>query len=214
MLGKRPGAATGWSMTEATGAAMRDLVASATVFASTVNELMEDRLRALAGGKITFAQLKVLTLLSRAGAPSVSDLASFLGVSAAAASKTVDRLVRAGLVVRTAASDDRRTLELSLTGDGERLLRDYEIDTGRTLTGALDGADAEPARRIAAQLDQLSLLILDAIEGDGACFRCGIHFRDRCLLRDRSGGRTCYLHLGDDRGRRTVREGGDPVPAR
>jgi DNA-binding MarR family transcriptional regulator len=184
-------------MADTDAVAVRDLVASATVFASTVNDLMEERLRAVTAGRVTFPQLKVLTLVARTTAPSVSDVATFLGISTAAASKTVDRLVRAGLLSRTAASEDRRTLELSLTRQGEMLVTRYEAETEEALSRALEEASPGEARRTASLLDRLSLMLIDAVGGNGACFRCGIHFRNHCLLRDRPGSRTCYLHLGE-----------------
>jgi DNA-binding MarR family transcriptional regulator len=184
-------------MADTGAAAVRDLVASATIFASTVNDLMEERLQAVAGGRVTFAQLKVLTLVGRTEAPSVSDIASFLGISTAAASKTVDRLVRAGFLARTAATDDRRTVELSLTRNGARLVSRYEAEADEALSRTLRQASPGEARRTASLLDRLSLMLIEATDGNGACFRCGIHFRANCLLRNRSEDRTCYLHLGE-----------------
>ena len=101
--------------------AIRDLLASASIFSSALDELMDERLQDVAEGRITFAQLKILTLVSHTDLIGVSDVASFLGVSPAAASKAVARLVENGLVERASAPDDRRVQHLSLTSDGLRL---------------------------------------------------------------------------------------------
>ena len=112
-------------MDDRTASAIGDLLASASIFSSAVNELMADRLRDVAGDRLTFAQLKVLTLVAHTEGIGVSDIATFLGVSPAAASKAVGRLVENGLLDRAAVPSDRRALHLSPTEDGRRLLEGY-----------------------------------------------------------------------------------------
>jgi DNA-binding MarR family transcriptional regulator len=53
----------------------------------------------------------------------VKELAERERVSAPAMSRHVDRLVKAGLVSRTASDDDRRRVGLTLTEAGRRVLR-------------------------------------------------------------------------------------------
>lgn len=180
-------------------AAIRDLVASATIFATTVEEILEDRLREVAGDRVTVSQLKLLTLVDRSGPIGLSEAAAFLGVSPAAASKAAHRLVEAGLVARREVPGDRRALALTLTDEGTRLVRDYEAAADRALAEAFAGRLPVDPHRTAVALDRLSLMVASGDGNGGAdmCFRCGIHFRDRCLLRGRPGGRTCYLHLGE-----------------
>ncbi len=52
----------------------------------------------------------------------VSDLGDHLGVSSAAASQMLDRLVEEGLISRVEDPDDRRMKRITLTEDGHRIL--------------------------------------------------------------------------------------------
>jgi DNA-binding MarR family transcriptional regulator len=180
-------------------AAIRDLVASATIFAGTVNDILEACLRAVAGDRLTTSQLKLLTLVARTSQLGVSDAATFLGISTAAASKAVDRLAKAGLLERREVPGDRRALALALTSEGSRLFDEYERAAEEALAAAFaDDLPVDP-HHIAVSLDRLSLMVAtgDGEAAEDLCFRCGIYFRDRCLLRGRPGGRTCYMHLAE-----------------
>ena len=79
--------------------AINDLLASATIFTSTSSTLLAAELEELAGDRLTFAQLKLLRLVARQDPLTVGDVAVFLGISNAAASTAVDRLVRAGFLL-------------------------------------------------------------------------------------------------------------------
>lgn len=178
-------------------AAIRDLLASASIFATAVDEMMSDRLNEVAADRITFAQLKVLTLVAHTEGIGVSEVATFLGVSAAAASKAVGRLVEGGLLERSVVAGDRRAHHLAPTPEGRRLLDDYEASAEEALVGVFGERSPVEMRRLATALDRLSLLVAQRTNGgEEACFRCGIYFRDRCLLRGAPGSRTCYQHLG------------------
>ncbi|MBP1632600.1 MAG: MarR-family regulatory protein, partial [Acidobacteria bacterium] len=152
----------------------------------------------LTGDALTFSQLKLLRLVARRGILSVSDVASFLGVSTAAASKAVDRLVRSGYLNRTASPDDRRALRVTITGEAQALLAAYERATAASLAARLGGTSPAALRRLADELTRLAVDI-GTKAGDEMCFRCGIYFRDRCLLREMRLG-TCYLHLAERKG--------------
>jgi DNA-binding MarR family transcriptional regulator len=62
------------------------------------------------------------------GGSDVSKIGEFTGVSNAAASQMVERLVQTGLVERKENPDDRRVKSLSLTDKGRRLIqRGFEV---------------------------------------------------------------------------------------
>lgn len=70
---------------------------------------------------VTMPQLRVLVLA--ASAPqSATAVAQELGVHPSNATRTCDRLVAAGLLLRRPAEDDRRRVELTLTDAGRRLV--------------------------------------------------------------------------------------------
>ena len=78
-----------------------EFLSSARVFAWSVREVIERTvLREVAGNSLTFSQLKLLYLVAHTDTLNISDAAAFLGVSAAAASKAVDKLVRRRLLRR------------------------------------------------------------------------------------------------------------------
>src|SRR6185503_6751095 len=72
---------------------------------------------------ITARQATLLWLVKRSPGMSLAELASEEGISAPALSGHVDRLERAGLLERVRSSDDRRRVGLTLTSEGERLMR-------------------------------------------------------------------------------------------
>jgi DNA-binding MarR family transcriptional regulator len=102
---------------------VNDFLASTQVFSSALIDAVEKKvLGEVAGGQLTHSQFTLLKLVSNIGTHSIGDVAAFLGVSNAAASKAVDKLVRRNLLVRAEGTTDRRAAELSLTPDSHRLL--------------------------------------------------------------------------------------------
>jgi DNA-binding MarR family transcriptional regulator len=174
---------------------LHDFLGSAQIFTSAVNDLMEEQLRQVTGAKVTFSQLKLLKMVSLTGGYTVSSVATLLRVSNAAASKAVDRLVRRGLLHRAEAEDDRRAVKLSLTERGRRLLASYDAASSKVLERLLGRLPPEQLRKTAELLDRLSVSIVNRANGpQEVCFRCGIHFRERCLLQE-SVGRNCHFHV-------------------
>jgi DNA-binding MarR family transcriptional regulator len=174
---------------------IEDFLGSVRIFSSSVDDLLQTQLTEVADGGLTISQVKLLSLVALTEGHMISDVAAFLGVSNAAASKAVDRLVRRGLLRREEAEADRRAVELSVTDQGQRLLERYQVAMERALTGLFTGLSPDDLEDTARLLDRLSVGIIDLENGqDGICFRCGIHFRDRCLLRQ-ARSRDCFFHL-------------------
>ncbi len=71
---------------------------------------------------LSFSQISVLMRLYHEGISGVSDIGSQLGVTNAAASQAVDRLVQLALIERTEDPDDRRAKRLELTPKGRVLV--------------------------------------------------------------------------------------------
>lgn len=177
---------------------VNDFLGSVRILSTTIDEWMEEELREVTDDRVTTSQLKVLKLVARTNARRIGDVADFLAVSNAAASKAVDRLVKRGLIRRTEAAADRRAVELSLTVEGRTLLAQYEAATSRVLKDLFGTLDQEKLRGTADFLDHLSTEVVKTGRvREGICLRCGIHFRDRCILRQ-SVGKNCYFHLHKD----------------
>ncbi len=164
--------------------AIDDFLGSAHVFASAVDHVIEAGvLRAVAGDQLTVSQLKLLKLVAITEAQTIGDVALFLGVSNAAASKAVDKLVRRKLLRRAEGEKDRRVIHLSLTAASRRVLAAYDAAKEHKLRHVFqDFADAD-LRRSAELLDRLSAGIVQHNEQDETCLQCGIYFRERCLVR-------------------------------
>jgi DNA-binding MarR family transcriptional regulator len=107
---------------------------------------MHDFKRFMDETDLSFSQISVLMRLKHGGKSGVSKIGSQLGVTNAAASQAVDRLVDMGLILRSEDPNDRRTRPLALTRAGMAV-----IETGiearshwiETLTGALTPAQQE-----------------------------------------------------------------------
>lgn len=176
-------------------AIINDFLASMHIFSSAIGELMATQLEDELGGELTIPQLKLLKLIARTETESITEIAAFLGVSNAAASKAVDRLVRRDLVERLESTDDRRATRLALTVKGTFLLKRYEDVQNRVLEGLFRQFMPQDFIQTAELLDQLSADLVDSEAGpQELCFRCGIYFRDKCVLRD-AHQRTCYCNL-------------------
>jgi DNA-binding MarR family transcriptional regulator len=108
---------------------------------------------------VTGRQVSVLVALRRVPGIGVRELAAREGVSPAAMSRHISRLVNAGLVRRTAgATGDRRRVGLELTAEAERVLR--LVRSRRTAWLAarlrtLDDGDLESVDAAIAPLQQL-----------------------------------------------------------
>jgi DNA-binding MarR family transcriptional regulator len=188
---------------------INDFLGSLHVFHSAVNELVEEQLREDLVGELTIAQLKLLKLVASTNIASISDAAAFCRVSNAAASKSVDRLVRRGLIRRIESSNDRRVTHLSPTEAGRELLNRYETAQNHVLDGLFRQFMPSDFVRVTELLDRLSADIVELESSPHElCFRCGIFFRDSCLLRE-VVKRTCYFYRnGRDRHEGTQ----DPTP--
>jgi len=71
---------------------------------------------------LSFSQINILMRLLHGGNTGVSEIGDQLGVTNAAASQAVDRLVQLGLIERTEDPDDRRAKRLVLTPKGRTLI--------------------------------------------------------------------------------------------
>jgi len=101
-------------------------------FFSTFQEWIELFMHRSMQGTIQYARENGLSMsmigtlfhLNLRGHAGVSDLGQHLGVSSAAASQMLDRLVEEGLIERTEDPDDRRMKKISLTEKGCQIFRE------------------------------------------------------------------------------------------
>jgi DNA-binding MarR family transcriptional regulator len=95
------------------------------------------------------SQLGALMHIHQEGCTGVSNLGDRLGVSSAAASQLLERLVQQDLVFRTEDSEDRRVKQLILTDKGKQLLHE-------SLNARLGWIDEFSASLSASEKEQLA----------------------------------------------------------
>ena len=119
-------------------------------------ERVDARLRAR--HEISLAFFETLYFISGApeGAMRVGDLARALGVSVGGASKLVDRVERAGLIVRQPDLADRRASRVTLAPAGKRKLttstKTYDAEVGQLLDLALNTDEQQQIGEYVARL--------------------------------------------------------------
>jgi DNA-binding MarR family transcriptional regulator len=105
--------------------------------------------------KITMPQCIILDSLDRTGESNMSDLARGMGVTTAAMTGIVDRLVRDGYVTRVSDPADRRVVKIKPTNKGERVvktLRGHRRQMMIKLFGVLSQAEREEYLRILTRI--------------------------------------------------------------
>lgn len=101
-------------------------------FVTTLKEWLEISMRHSMRNFIRFARergfsmshLGALFHLHRLGSCGVTEIGDHLGVTSAAASQMLDRLVEQGLVSRSEDPEDRRVKRIVLTDEGRRILEE------------------------------------------------------------------------------------------
>ena len=105
---------------------------------------------------LTMTQLKLLFVLE--GTPheaTPSELARMIGLSAAAAGRAVDALVRRGIVSRRDDDHDRRVKRLALTADGRTMVGRISAARRLGLIGLIEPLSAEQRDALSAALAPL-----------------------------------------------------------
>lgn len=108
---------------------------------------------------VTGGQVSLLFQISRNRGIGVRGLATLERMSPAAMSGYVDRLERAGLVHRTPDAKDRRRHGLSVTDEGERVLRSVKSRRTAWLAARLERLSPEELEAIDAAVEPLLSLL-------------------------------------------------------
>ena len=104
--------------------ASRDELIDAVLGASRALVAVAARSVTTVADNVTLTQYRALVELTSRGPQRVADLASALSVDRSTATRMSDRLVRRGLASRRRLSSDRRTVLVSLTPAGRKLITD------------------------------------------------------------------------------------------
>ncbi|HEX2980378.1 MAG TPA: MarR family transcriptional regulator [Anaerolineaceae bacterium] len=112
---------------------------------------MERFIATLKNSGLSMSQIGTLKHLGHHGPCRVTDISNILGVTNAAVSQLVERLVQQGLVLRTEDPHDRRLKQLALTDKGNQLLQEGILIRQRWLDDLVDTlTDAEQEQVIGA----------------------------------------------------------------
>ncbi|MDQ3778149.1 MAG: MarR family transcriptional regulator [Actinomycetota bacterium] len=110
---------------------------------------------------VTGGQVTLLIQIRKHRGVGVRELAARERMSPAAMSGYVDRLERAGLVERTPHASDRRRHGLSVTAEGERVLRSVRSRRTAWLASRLERLSAEDLSAVDAAVGPLLRLLED-----------------------------------------------------
>ena len=108
---------------------------------------------------VTSRQVTLLWLVRGHPGMSLRELAAEEGISAPALSGHVDRLEKAGLLERIRDESDRRRVALTLTAEGERLLKRVRARRTTWLTERLRGLEDSEVAAIEAAIEPLGRLL-------------------------------------------------------
>jgi DNA-binding MarR family transcriptional regulator len=99
---------------------------------------------------ITPLHYEIMRLLKSEGTLHVSEIGDKLQIARAQMTKLIDKLVNLNIVERIPDKSDRRTLNISLTGQGLNLLNEHQnrvIYAVREILSSLSGEDLEALSR-------------------------------------------------------------------
>lgn len=166
------------------------LIRYSHIFASAVREVLETKLIKKASPlPLTISQFHILKVMALNGQHQVGELADFLGVSAPAATKNIDKLQRLGLVVRSPSTGDRRVTWLSVSRAGRRLVHKYEKIKAARLAPVLEKFRPEEIDQLSSLLQRFSVSLLEHEESRrGFCLRCSAYIESGCPVGHIRGG--------------------------
>lgn len=111
-------------------------------------------------GKITLPQVLILELLDKEQESKMKDIACFMGVSTAAATGIVERLVKYGYVIRIFDPGDRRIIRIKLTPKGAELIKRIKLQRQQMVIrifGRISEEDRQDYLRIFEQIKDILL---------------------------------------------------------
>ncbi len=111
---------------------------------------------AMAESDLSMSHYAALRILDSHGSCSMSELTKDLGVTHGAATGTIDRLERDGLVLRSHSPTDRRVVQVSLTPAGQQLLIKIYDQTVAEISRRVQGRSEEARSAIHQGLAELA----------------------------------------------------------
>lgn len=125
------------------------------IFPIVIKEFLKRQTNELCKGKITMPQFLILSFLERQGECKMTQLARFMGVTTAAMTGIVDRLVRDGYAERVSDPKDRRIIRIKTTAKGASLVHKINLHRRQMIIdifGRLSQQDREDYLKIITRI--------------------------------------------------------------
>jgi two-component system cell cycle response regulator len=106
--------------------------------------------------------------MAKNGSHQVGEAAGYLGVSPPAATKTIDKLERLGLVTRTPSAGDRRATLLSASPQGQRLVEEYERRKAQLVGPVLERFRPDELVQLTRLMERHGLQVVHTTEAEQA----------------------------------------------
>ncbi len=132
-----------------------------TILGRDITARLDEALQGAGLAELEFRTL--LTIFSRDGTATPSDLSASLAQSPANLTRITDVLVDRGLITRTVSDQDRRRTLLGITPTGERLLRELLPEMAGYVTALFRGFSNDDKARLLGDLKRL-IGALDSLE--------------------------------------------------
>lgn len=134
-----------------------------------------------AGGRLTPTQYQALRFIALHDGACIRDLAASLHVSHPAAVKLVERLVAAGLIVRSPCPEDRRRVCLHLSPDGQQVWSETRARHQELVEKALRRMQEGQAARLQELLLSFVRAAVETVDQIGRiCLYCGVEHTSGC----------------------------------
>lgn len=116
---------------------------------------MQNHYRFVKQQGLSMPQMMILYHIQRVGGCTVSDIGEEFGISSAAASQLIDRLVQQGYLVRKEKPQDRRIKETAVTEAGQRLIEASMNAHQSWVAGMVSRMDESTQQRLLPLLEEL-----------------------------------------------------------
>lgn len=166
------------------------LIRHSHIFASAVREILESKLIREASPKpLTASQFHILKVMALNGPHQIGELAEFLGVSAPATTKNIDKLERLGYVVRNSSAGDRRVTLITVSRPGRRVVDKYEKLKAARLAPVLAKFENQELETFTSLLERFSISLLQEEKSQREfCLRCEVYIESNCPVGQVRGG--------------------------
>lgn len=142
-------------------------------------------------GAISSNQFKILKIVANRSDFAVSEIGRLLHVSAAAASKNIERLVQMGMVSRTPLPGDRRRIHLEILPEGQNMLDRYdEIASGKLERLLSHFEPAEKKTLLDLLRRVITFTLADERDAEVVCLQCAGDCGEECVISQSQG--SCY----------------------